>query len=103
MDDADLWQRFSTQDLTHAEWIYEGHGRNADLHVVRWPLDEAHWSCEQPLILTYVLRNLWGSAAAVGSPRTISRCTTRTGAKAASRRSQASRAALLLSWLKLQK
>ena len=42
MDDADLWQRFSTQDLTHAEWIYEGHGRNADLHVVRWPLDEAH-------------------------------------------------------------
>jgi beta-glucosidase len=35
--------------------------------VRTWPLDEAHWSCEQPLILTYVLRNLWGSAAFVGT------------------------------------
>ena len=42
MDDADLWQRFSTQDLTHAEWNHEAHVRTAYLHVVRWPLDEAH-------------------------------------------------------------
>ena len=32
-----------------------------------WPLDEAHWSCEQPLILTYALRKLWGSIAFVGT------------------------------------
>lgn len=32
-----------------------------------WPLNESHFSCEQPLILTYVLRNLWGSQAFVGS------------------------------------
>ena len=33
MDDADLWQRFSTQDLTHAEWNHEAHVRTAYLHV----------------------------------------------------------------------
>jgi beta-glucosidase len=32
-----------------------------------WPLDESHYSCEQPLTLTYALRNLWGSVAMVGS------------------------------------
>jgi beta-glucosidase len=32
-----------------------------------WPLDEAHYSCEQPLTLTYALRDLWGSVAMVGS------------------------------------
>lgn len=32
-----------------------------------WPLDESHFSCEQPLTLTYALRNLWGSVAMVGS------------------------------------
>lgn len=32
-----------------------------------WPLDEAHYSCEQPLTLTYALRDLWGSKAMVGS------------------------------------
>lgn len=42
MDDADLWQRFSTQGLTHAEWNHEAHVRTAHLHLVRWPLDEAH-------------------------------------------------------------
>lgn len=35
--------------------------------TLTWPLDEAHWSCEQPLILSYVLRNLWGSTAFVGT------------------------------------
>ncbi|MBV9943998.1 MAG: glycoside hydrolase family 3 C-terminal domain-containing protein, partial [Solirubrobacterales bacterium] len=32
-----------------------------------WPLNESHFSCEQPLTLTYALRNLWGSKAMVGS------------------------------------
>ena len=32
-----------------------------------WPLNESHFSCEQPLTLTYALRNLWGSKAYVGS------------------------------------
>jgi beta-glucosidase-like glycosyl hydrolase len=32
-----------------------------------WPLNEAHYSCEQPLTLTYALRDLWGSKAMVGS------------------------------------
>ncbi len=32
-----------------------------------WPLSESHFSCEQPLTLTYALRDLWGSVAMVGS------------------------------------
>lgn len=32
-----------------------------------WPLNEAHFSCEQPLSLTYLLRDMWGSQAFVGS------------------------------------
>ena len=32
-----------------------------------WPLNESHFSCEQPLSLTYVLRGLFGSAAMVGT------------------------------------
>jgi beta-glucosidase len=32
-----------------------------------WPLNESHFSCEQPLTLTYALRNLWGSVAMIGS------------------------------------
>ncbi len=32
-----------------------------------WPLNESHYSCEQPLTLTYALRDLWGSVAMVGS------------------------------------
>ena len=32
-----------------------------------WPLNESHFSCEQPLSLNYVLRDLWGSKALVGS------------------------------------
>ena len=32
-----------------------------------WPLNESHFSCEQPLTLTYALRDLWGSEAMVGS------------------------------------
>src|ERR1035437_8113458 len=32
-----------------------------------WPLTESHYSCEQPLTLTYALRNLWGSQAMGGS------------------------------------
>jgi beta-glucosidase len=32
-----------------------------------WPLDESHFSCEQPLSLTHVLHDTWGSQALVGS------------------------------------
>ncbi len=32
-----------------------------------WLLNEPHYACENPLTLTYVLRNLWGSKAFVGS------------------------------------
>ena len=32
-----------------------------------WPLNESHFSCEHPLILNYVLHDLWGSQAFVGS------------------------------------
>src|SRR5450755_4102296 len=32
-----------------------------------WPLNESHYSCEQPLTLTYALQDLWGSKAMVGS------------------------------------
>src|SRR6266511_3244536 len=32
-----------------------------------WPLNESHYSCEQPLSLTHVLRDTWGSQALVGS------------------------------------
>jgi beta-glucosidase len=32
-----------------------------------WPLDESHFSCEQPLSLNHILRDTWGSVALVGS------------------------------------
>ena len=32
-----------------------------------WPLNESHFSCEQPLSLIYVLHDMWGSQAFVGS------------------------------------
>jgi beta-glucosidase len=32
-----------------------------------WPMNETHFACENPLLLTYVLRNLWGSKAFVAS------------------------------------
>ncbi|MBO0834983.1 MAG: glycoside hydrolase family 3 C-terminal domain-containing protein, partial [Actinobacteria bacterium] len=32
-----------------------------------WPLNQSHFSCEQPLSLTNVLRDTWGSQAIVGS------------------------------------
>lgn len=31
-----------------------------------WPLDEMHDACEQPLTMTYVLRDMWGSKALIG-------------------------------------
>lgn len=31
-----------------------------------WPLNEMHDACEQPLTMTYVLRDMWGSKALVG-------------------------------------
>jgi beta-glucosidase len=32
-----------------------------------WPLNESHFACEQPLLLNYVLRDLWHSQAFIGS------------------------------------
>jgi beta-glucosidase len=32
-----------------------------------WPLNESHFSCEQPLSLTHILRDTWGTPALVGS------------------------------------
>jgi beta-glucosidase len=32
-----------------------------------WPLNEAHFACENPLLLNYVLRDLWGSKVFVAS------------------------------------
>ncbi|WP_084286237.1 glycoside hydrolase family 3 C-terminal domain-containing protein [Solirubrobacter soli] len=32
-----------------------------------WPLNESHFACEQPLIMQYVLRDLWHSQAFIGS------------------------------------
>lgn len=32
-----------------------------------WPLNESHQACEQPLTLTYALRDLWGSKALVAT------------------------------------
>src|SRR3954453_23266358 len=32
-----------------------------------WNLNESHFACEQPLLLNYVLRDLWHSQALVGS------------------------------------
>jgi beta-glucosidase len=31
-----------------------------------WPLNEMHDACEQPLTMTYVLRDMWGSKAIIG-------------------------------------
>ena len=39
----------------------------AGQNPLTWPLGESHFSCEQPLTLTYALRDLWGSKAMVGS------------------------------------
>ena len=41
--------------------------RHAGQNPQTWPLNESHFSCEQPLSLNYVLRDLWGSKAMVGS------------------------------------
>ena len=41
--------------------------RVAGQDPMTWPLNESHFSCEQPLTLTYALRNLWGSKAMIGS------------------------------------
>jgi beta-glucosidase len=38
----------------------------AEAGVGRWPLDERHFSSEHPWLLSYVLRELWGSPAFVG-------------------------------------
>ena len=42
MDDLELWQRFTTQDLTHGEWNHHPHLRTAFLHLVRYAFDDAH-------------------------------------------------------------
>jgi beta-glucosidase len=66
-----IWQDTSTtlpasvSSLSATEPLspYAAAGQNPQT----WPLDESHYSCEQPLTLTYALRDLWGSVAMVGS------------------------------------
>ncbi len=53
----------STLSATAPLSPYEVAGQNP----LTWPLNESQYSCEQPLTLTYALRNLWGSKAMVGS------------------------------------
>jgi beta-glucosidase len=38
-----------------------------DSSTKTWPLNEVHFACENPLLLTYVLRDLWGSKVFVAS------------------------------------
>lgn len=66
-----IWQDTSTSlpssvsslSSTAALSPYAAAGQNPQT----WPLNESHFSCEQPLTLSYALRDLWGSAAMVGS------------------------------------
>ena len=44
---------------------YASSSQTASLRT--WPLNESHFSCEQPLTLSYALHDLWGSKALVGS------------------------------------
>ena len=37
------------------------------LSPLTWPLGESHFACEQPLLLNYILRDLWHSQAMIGS------------------------------------
>jgi len=42
-------------------------GPYSSASTLTWPLNEMHYACEQPLTLTYTLRDLWHSQAFVGS------------------------------------
>ncbi len=42
MDDAELWDAFHAQTLTHAQWNHEAHLRMACMHAQRFAIDEAH-------------------------------------------------------------
>jgi hypothetical protein len=42
VNDIELWQRFTQQDLSHAEWNHVLHLRVAYLHLARFGFDEAH-------------------------------------------------------------
>jgi hypothetical protein len=42
MDDAELWERFSSHAIPHASWNHETHVRTAFLFADRYELDEAH-------------------------------------------------------------
>jgi hypothetical protein len=42
LDDTELWQRFATQRLAHADWNHRLHVRTAFLHLSRYEFDEAH-------------------------------------------------------------
>ncbi len=42
MDDPELWSRFGSQAIAHADWDHRLHLRTAYLHLARFDLDEAH-------------------------------------------------------------
>jgi hypothetical protein len=40
--DDELWRAFHDRTLPHAQWTHTAHLRIAQLHLARYPLDEAH-------------------------------------------------------------
>jgi beta-glucosidase len=62
-----IWRDTSTHLPTSVSSLSQPSPFQAGLVPATWPLNESHFSCEQPLILNYVLRTLFHSQAFVGS------------------------------------
>ena len=62
-----IWRDTSTHLPTSVSSLSQPSPFQSGLTPATWPLNESHFSCEQPVILQYVLRNLWNSKAFVGS------------------------------------
>ncbi len=52
-------------DNVSSVWPKSPFSIGSDPHT--WPLNEAHFACEQPMLLNYVLRQQWGSLAHVAT------------------------------------
>ena len=62
-----VWRDTSTHLPASVSALTQPSPFQSGLVPATWPLNESHFSCEQPLILNYVLRDLWNSKAFVGS------------------------------------
>jgi beta-glucosidase len=62
-----VWRDVSTHLPTTVSSLTQPSPFQSGLVPATWPLNESHFSCEQPEILNYVLRDLWGSKAIIGS------------------------------------